>query len=98
MKYSCSLAQSSCQILPKKRLHHLSLAQIRIQSVPVVSRRGEASLWEVEAGDYHIYPYSLIIYREAQAKVAERSVKVTKRSSKPQHLPRAYIKDIILLN
>ena len=43
--------------------------------MPVVSRRGEASLWEVEAGDYHIYPYSLIIYREAQAKVAERSVK-----------------------
>ena len=66
--------------------------------MPVVSRRGEASLWEVEAADYHIYPYSLIIYREAQAKVAERSVKVTKRSSKPQPLLRAYIKDIILLN
>ena len=42
--------------------------------------------------------YSLIIYREAQAKVAERSVKVTKRSSKPQPLPRAYIKDKTLLN
>ena len=75
MKYSCSLAQSSCQILPKKRLHHLSVAQIRIQSVPVVSRRGEASLWEVEMGNriYHIN-YT-ILHRLFFVKLRQRSLR-----------------------
>ena len=93
MKYSCSLAQSSCQILPKKRLHHLSVAQIRIQSVPVVSRRGEASLWEVETGNriYHIY--HTIAYLLSSGKGLHRSLKGPncKMDSTPHHVCRVTI-------